>query len=40
MRLIFILSTHKYKLQSVTTASYFSLHVMAIVCVMANLLLN
>ena len=39
---IFILSPHKHKLwwQSTTTKSYFSIHLMAIVCVMANLLLN
>ena len=39
-RLIFILSPHKRKLQSTTTASYFSFHLMVIVCVMANLLLK
>ena len=38
--LIFILSPHKCKLLSTTTASYFSFHLMAIVCVMANWLLN
>ena len=37
-----MLSPHKSKLwlQSTTTASYFSFHLMAIVCVVANLLLN